>query len=144
VVTVMENPVIGARCLRGQQEGQGRAAYAGSGPAARDRYRVTGPADAQRLRDIYRHSGRYDVRVTPEIIEQAEQPRRSRLSPLPKARKPRSNRRVRRQRRLLDVPSQKDVIKTQASNLLSFLAVPTCMIQTSVEADRDLIRRFLF
>ena len=27
-------------------------------------------SDAQRIAEIYRHSGRYDVHVTPEIIEQ--------------------------------------------------------------------------
>src|SRR5689334_19604443 len=71
VVSVVENPVIGRVAFEGNkkvkdeqlsQEVQSKPRGTLSRPMVQ--------SDAQRIADIYRHSGRYDVRVTPEIIEQ--------------------------------------------------------------------------
>jgi len=70
-VTVVENPVIGRRGLRGNKKVKGRAAFGGNPvQAAGTLSRPMVQSDAQRIAEIYRRSGRYDVRVNPEIIEQ--------------------------------------------------------------------------
>ena len=130
--------------LRGQQEGQGRAAQ-GRDP-------VKGARDAvsprrcrrtlQRLVEVYRRSGRFDIRVDPKIIELAQQPRRSRLR----------NHRGRQDRRQATSNSSAIApIRLTVSRTSSRPPRPGCsrFLQTSdiydpdrVEADRELLRRF--
>jgi len=98
-------------------------------------------SDAQRIVEIYRHSGRYDVRVTPEIIEQPNN-RVDLVFTIQEGAKTGiksiefvgnvaySSYRLR------------DIIKTRESNLLSFLGGADVYDPDRVEADRDLIRRF--
>src|SRR5260370_756476 len=98
-------------------------------------------SDAQRIAEIYRRSGRYDVHVNPEIIEQpnnrvdliftiTEGPKTGVKSIEFIGNPTYSSSRL------------KDVIKTHESNLLSFLASGDVYDPDRVEADRDLIRRF--
>ncbi len=70
IITVTENLGHRPRRLRGQQARQGRAAHAGN-PVQAAR-RVSQPlvqSDVQRIVEIYRRNGRYDVRVEPKIID---------------------------------------------------------------------------
>src|SRR5205807_7915318 len=98
-------------------------------------------SDAQRIVEIYRHSGRYDVRVTTEIIEQPNN-RVDLVFTIQEGAKTGiksiefvgnvaySSYRLR------------DIIKTRESNLLSFPGGADVYDPDRVEADRDLIRRF--
>ena len=99
-------------------------------------------SDTLRIAEIYRRSGRYDVRVTPEIIEQPNNRVDLVFTVDEGAEDRRQVDRVRRQQRLLVVPPASDVIKTHESNLLSFLGSNDIYDPDRVEADRDLIRRF--
>src|SRR5947199_9123677 len=98
-------------------------------------------ADAQRIAEIYRRSGRYDVSVTPEIIEQPNN-RVDLIFTISEGSKTGV--------KSIDFVGNvayssyrlRDVIKTRESNLLSFLGGNDVYDPDRVEADRDLIRRF--
>src|SRR5207248_4824451 len=71
LVTVVENPVIGRVAFEGNKKVKdeqltGEIQSKPRGTLSRPMVQ----SDAQRIAEIYRHSGRYDVHVTPEIIEQ--------------------------------------------------------------------------
>ena len=71
VVTVVENPVIGRVAFEGNKKIKDEQLTAEI--QSKPRGTLSRPmvqSDAQRIAEIYRHSGRYDVTVTPEIIEQ--------------------------------------------------------------------------
>src|SRR6202790_2930116 len=71
LVTVVESPVIGRVAFEGNKKVKDEQLSAEI--QSKPRGTLSRPmvqSDAQRIADIYRHSGRYDVRVTPEIIEQ--------------------------------------------------------------------------
>ena len=142
LVTVVENPVIGRVAFEGNkkikddqlsQEVQSKPRGTLSRPMVQ--------SDAQRIAEIYRRSGRYDVRVNPEIIEQPnnrvdlvfeieEGPKTGVKSVEFVGNNTYSSYRL------------KDIIKTHESNLLSFLGGGDVYDPDRVEADRDLIRRF--
>ena len=71
VVTVVENPVIGRIAFEGNKKVKDDQLSAEI--QSKPRGTLSRPmvqSDAQRIAEIYRRSGRYDVRVLPEIIEQ--------------------------------------------------------------------------
>src|ERR1700712_3004888 len=71
VVSVVENPVIGRIAFEGNKkvkDDQLNAEIQSKPRGTLSRPMVQ--SDAQRISEIYRRSGRYDVRVNPEIIEQ--------------------------------------------------------------------------
>ena len=71
VVTVVENPVINRIAFEGNKKVKDEQLSAEI--QSKPRGTLSRPmvqSDAQRIVEIYRHSGRYDVTVTPEIIEQ--------------------------------------------------------------------------
>jgi len=71
VVTVVENPVIGRVAFEGNKKVKDEQLSAEIQSKPRGTLsRPTVQSDAQRIAEIYRRSGRYDVRVNPEIIEQ--------------------------------------------------------------------------
>jgi len=142
VVTVVENPVIGRVAFEGNKkikDDQLSAEVQSKPRGTLSRPMVQ--ADAQRIAEIYRRSGRYDVRVNPEIIEQP-------------------NNRVDLVFTIIEGSKTgiksiefignytyssyrlKDIIKTHESNLLSFLGGGDTYDPDRVEADRDLIRRY--
>ena len=98
-------------------------------------------SDAQRIVEIYRHSGRYDVTVTPEMIDQPNN-RVDLIFTIQEGGKTSV--------KSIDFVGNsyyssyrlKDIIKTHESNLLSFLGGNDVYDPDRVEADRDLIRRF--
>ena len=70
LVTVIENPVIGKVAFEGNKKIKDD--QLSSEVQSKPRGTLSRPmvqSDAQRIVEIYRHSGRYDVGVTPEIIE---------------------------------------------------------------------------
>ena len=71
VVTVVENPVIGRVAFEGNKKVKDEQLT--SEIQSKPRGTLSRPvvqSDAQRIAEIYRHAGRYDVTVVPEIIEQ--------------------------------------------------------------------------
>src|SRR5215468_2350358 len=142
VVTVVENPVIGRIAFEGNKKVKDEQLTAEI--QSKPRGTLSRPmvqSDALRIAEIYRRSGRYDVHVTPEIIEQpnnrvdliftiAEGPKTAVKSVEFIGNNYYSSYRL------------KDIIKTHESNLLSFLGSADVYDPDRVEADRDLIRRY--
>ncbi|MFN3656389.1 MAG: outer membrane protein assembly factor BamA [Pseudolabrys sp.] len=142
VVTVVENPVIN------------RVAFEGNKKAKDDQLKVevqskprgtlsrpTVQADVQRIIEIYRRSGRFDVRVEPKIIELPN----NRVDLVFEIKE--GDKTGIKDIRFLGAKAfshsrLKDVIKTSESNFLSFLQSGDIYDPDRVEADRDLLRRF--
>src|SRR3984885_501196 len=142
VVTVVENTVLGRVAFEGNKKVKDEQLSAEI--QSKPRGTLSRPmvqSDAQRIVEIYRHSGRYDVTVTPEIIEQPNN-RVDLIFTITEGAKTGiqsvefvgnvaySSYRLR------------DVIKTRESNLLSFLGGNDTYDPDRIEADRDLIRRY--
>ena len=142
VVTVVENAVIGRIAFEGNKKVKDEQLSAEIQSKPRGTFsRPMVQSDAQRIAEIYRRSGRYDVRVTPEIIEQPNN-RVDLIFTVTEGGKTG----VRSIEFVGNVAYSsyrlKDVIKTRESNLLSFLGGADVYDPDRVEADRDLIRRF--
>src|SRR3984893_11716873 len=142
VVTVIENPVIGRVAFEGNKKVKDEQLSAEI--QSKPRGTLSRPmvqSDAQRIAEIYRRSGRYDVRVTPEIIEQPNN-RVDLVFTIVEG----SKTGVKSIDFIGNVAYSsyrlRDVIKTRESNLLSFLGGADVYDPDRVEADRDLIRRF--
>ena len=142
IVTVVENPVIGRVAFEGNKKVKDEQLSAEI--QSKPRGTLSRPmvqSDAQRIAEIYRRSGRYDVRVTPEIIEQPNN-RVDLVFTIVEG--------VKTGVRSIQFVGNsyyssyrlKDIIKTHESNLLSFLGGNDVYDPDRVEADRDLIRRF--
>ncbi|MCK1390911.1 outer membrane protein assembly factor BamA [Bradyrhizobium sp. 1] len=142
VVSVVENPVIGRIAFEGNKKIKDEQLTSEVQSKARGTFsRAMVQSDTLRIAEIYRRSGRYDVRVTPEIIEQpnnrvdlvftVEEGAKTGVKSIEfVGNNAYSSYRLR------------DIIKTHESNLLSFLASSDIYDPDRVEADRDLIRRF--
>jgi outer membrane protein insertion porin family len=142
VVVVVENPVISRVIFEGNKKIKDE--QLSSEVQSKPRGTLSRPmvqSDAQRIAEVYRHSGRYDITVTPEIIEQpnnrvdliftiTEGGKTSIKSVEFVGNSAYSSYRLR------------DVIKTHETNLLSFISGGDTYDPDRVEADRDLIRRF--
>src|ERR1700681_1629870 len=142
VVTVVENPVIGRIAFEGNKKVKDEQLSAEIQSKPRGTFsRPMVQSDAQRIAEIYRRSGRYDVSVTPEIIEQANN-RVDLIFTIAEGGKTG----VKSIEFIGNVAYSsyrlKDIIKTHESNLLSFLGGGDVYDPDRVEADRDLIRRF--
>ena len=98
-------------------------------------------SDAQRIAEIYRRAGRYDVRVDPEIIEQPNN-RVDLIFTVTEGSKTGVKSVEFIGNSAYSSYRLKDIIKTHESNLLSFLGGNDVYDPDRVEADRDLIRRF--
>jgi outer membrane protein insertion porin family len=142
VVTVVENAVIGRIAFEGNKKVKDDQLSAEIQSKPRGTFsRPMVQSDAQRIAEIYRRSGRYDVRVTPEIIEQPNN-RVDLIFTIVEGTKTgvRSIEFVGNSR--YSSYRLRDVIKTRESNLLSFLGGADVYDPDRIEADRDLIRRF--
>ena len=142
VVSVVENPVIGRIAFEGNKKVKDEQLSAEIQSKPRGTFsRPVVQSDAQRIAEIYRRSGRYDVRVNPEIIEQPNN-RVDLVFTIVEG----SKTGVRSIEFVGNVAYSsyrlRDVIKTRESNLLSFLGGADVYDPDRVEADRDLIRRF--
>ena len=142
VVTVVENPVIGRVAFEGNKKVKDDQLTAEVQSKPRGTFsRPMVQSDAERIAEIYRHSGRYDVHVTPEIIEQPNN-RVDLIFTITEGEKTG----IKTIEFVGNVAYSsyrlKDVIKTRESNLLSFLGGNDVYDPDRIEADRDLIRRF--
>jgi outer membrane protein insertion porin family len=142
VITVVENPVIGRVAFEGNKKVKDEQLSAEI--QSKPRGTLSRPmvqSDAQRIAEIYRHSGRYDVRVTPEIIEQPNN-RVDLVFTIVEGSKTGVKSIEFIGNSFYSSYRLKDAIKTRESNLLSFLGGADVYDPDRVEADRDLIRRF--
>ena len=142
VVTVIENPVINKVAFEGNHKVKDEQFASEIQSKPRGTFsRAVVQSDVQRIVDIYQHSGRYDVRVDPKVIE------------LP-------NNRVDLVFEVNEGPKTgvvkinfignnhysdwrlKDVIKSGEMNWVSWIKSNDNFDPDRVEADRDLLRRF--
>src|SRR5579883_1841501 len=142
VVVVVENPVINRIAFEGNKKVKDEQLSGEIQSKARGTFsRPMVQSDAQRIAEIYRRSGRYDVHVTPEIIEQPNN-RVDLIFTIEEG--------VKTGVKSIEFVGNsfyssyrlRDVIKTRESNWLSFLGNGDVYDPDRVEADRDLIRRF--
>jgi len=142
VVVVVENAVIGRIAFEGNKKVKDEQLSAEIQSKPRGTFsRPMVQSDAQRIAEIYRRSGRYDVRVTPEIIEQPNN-RIDLVFTITEGSKTGVKSIEFIGNQAYSSYRLKDVIKTHESNLLSFLGGGDVYDPDRVEADRDLIRRF--
>jgi len=142
VVTVVENPVIGRIAFEGNKKVKDEQLSAEI--QSKPRGTLSRPmvqSDAQRIAEIYRRSGRYDVRVNPEIIEQPNN-RVDLVFTITEGGKTGVKSVEFVGNNAYSSYRLKDIIKTHEANLLSFLGGGDVYDPDRVEADRDLIRRF--
>jgi outer membrane protein insertion porin family len=142
VVTVIENPVINRVAFEGNKKIKDEQLSAEV--QSKPRGTLSRPmvqSDAQRIAEIYRHSGRYDVRVDPEIIEQPNN-RVDLVFTITEGAKTGVKSIEFIGNNAYSSYRLKDIIKTHESNLLSFLASGDIYDPDRVESDRDLIRRY--
>ncbi|MBR0697505.1 outer membrane protein assembly factor BamA [Bradyrhizobium lablabi] len=142
VVVVVENPVIGRIAFEGNKKVKDEQLTSEIQSKPRGTFsRPMVQSDAQRIAEIYRRSGRYDVRVNPQIIEQPNN-RVDLIFEITEG--------VKTGVRSIEFVGNvayssyrlRDVIKTRESNILSFLGGNDVYDPDRVEADRDLLRRF--
>jgi outer membrane protein insertion porin family len=142
VVTVIENPVIGRVAFEGNKKVKDEQLTAEI--QSKPRGTLSRPmvqSDAQRIVEVYRHSGRYDVSVNPQIIEQPNN-RVDLIFEVNEGQKTSVQSIEFVGNNAFSSYRLKDVIKTHEHNFLSFLASGDLYDPDRVEADRDLIRRF--
>jgi outer membrane protein insertion porin family len=142
VVTVIENPVIGRLAFEGNKKVKDEQLSAEI--QSKPRGTLSRPmvqSDAQRIAEIYRHQGRYDVRVTPEIIEQPNN-RVDLIFTIVEGSKTGVKSVDFIGNNFYSSYRLRDIIKTRESNLLSFLGGNDVYDPDRIEADRDLIRRY--
>jgi outer membrane protein insertion porin family len=142
VVTVVESAVInriqfeGNRSVKDEQIAQ-EIQSKPRGPLSR----VAVRNDVQRIIDIYRANGRYDVRVEPKIIEVANG-RVDLVFEIGEGKKTTVRTISFVGNRAYGAGRLKDVIKTAESGILSFLRSNDVYDADRIEADKDLLRRF--
>jgi outer membrane protein insertion porin family len=142
VVTVVENPVINRIAFEGNKKVKDEQLLLEVQSKARGTFsRPTVQADVQRLVDIYRRNGRFDIRVEPKIIELPNN-RVDLIYEINEGPKTGVKQVNFVGNRAYSSYRLKDVIKTSESNLLTFLQTADVYDADRIEADRDLIRRF--
>ena len=142
VVSVVENAVIGRVAFEGNKKIKDEQLSAEIQSKPRGTFsRALVQSDTLRIAEIYRRSGRYDVRVTPEIIEQPSN-RVDLIFTVDEGVKTGVKSVEFIGNDAFSASRLRDIIKTHESNLLSFLGNNDIYDPDRVEADRDLIRRF--
>jgi outer membrane protein insertion porin family len=142
VVSVVENPVINRVAFEGNKKVKDEQLAAEIQSKSRGTLsRPMVQADALRITEIYRRSGRYDVRVDPEMIQQPNN-RVDLIFVITEGQKTGVKSVEFVGNHAFSSYRLKDVIKTHESNWLSFLSSGDIYDPDRVEADRDLIRRF--
>jgi len=142
VVTVVENPVINRVAFEGNKKAKDDQLQAETQSKPRGTLsRPTVQADVQRIIEIYHRSGRFDVSVSPKIIELPNN-RVDLVFEIKEGDKTGIKDIVFVGAKAFSHGRLKDVIKTSASNLLSFLQTTDIYDADRIEADRDLLRRF--
>ena len=142
IVTVVENPVINRIAFEGNtrvKDDQLKLEIQSKERGTLSRAVVQ--SDVQRIVEVYRRSGRYDVTVVPKIIElpnsrvdlvyEIREGSKTTISSIEFV----GNRAYSSWR-------LKDVVRTTQTNILSFIQSTNIYDQDRLEADRELLRRF--
>jgi outer membrane protein insertion porin family len=142
IVTVAEAPVVdrvqfeGNKSLKDKQlTDEVRSKARGTLLAA------TVQADVTRLVEVYKHSGRFDVKIVPKTVAHAGD-RVDLVFEITEGEKTTVKRIDFAGNRAFAARRLKDAIKTGQTNVLSFLTGSDLYDPDRVEADRDLLRRF--
>jgi outer membrane protein insertion porin family len=142
VVVVVENPVINKVAFEGNKKVKDEQLQAEVQSKARGTLsRPMVQSDAQRIVEIYRHAGRYDVRVDPQIIQQPNN-RVDLVFEITEGAKTGVQGIDFVGNHAFSSYRLKDIIKTRESNWLSFLGNNDVYDPDRIESDRDLIRRY--
>ncbi len=142
IVTVVENAVINRVAFEGNKKVKDEMLTAEV--QSKPRGTLSRPmvqADVQRIVDIYRRSGRYDIRVVPKIIELPNN-RVDLVFEINEGAKTGIRRIEFVGNNSFSSSRLKDEIKTTESGWFSFLQTTDIYDPDRVEADRDLLRRF--
>ncbi|MBV8354878.1 MAG: outer membrane protein assembly factor BamA, partial [Candidatus Eremiobacteraeota bacterium] len=142
IVTVVEAPVIDKVVFEGNQrvkDDQLKNEIQSKPRGTLSRAMVQ--ADVQRILDIYRHAGRYDVHVDPKVITRPNN-RVDLVFEIRDGEKTPVRQITFVGNRTFSARQLRDVVKTNETNLLSFFKSTDVYDPDRVEADRDLLRRF--
>jgi outer membrane protein insertion porin family len=142
VVRVVENAVINRVAFEGNYKAKDDQLQGELQSKPRGTYsRAVVQADVQRILDIYQRSGRYDVSVTPKIIELPNS-RVDLVFEINEGAKTGVQKVVFVGNKAYSDYRLKDVIKTSQTDWLSWIRSNDFYDADRVEADRDLLRKF--
>jgi outer membrane protein insertion porin family len=142
IVTVVENSVISRIQFEGNKRVKDEQLLAEIQSKPRGALsRPTVQADVQRIVEIYRRNGRYDIRVEPKIIDRPNN-RVDLVFEINEGGKTTVKEISFQGNRAYSTWRLRDVIKTGQSNLLSFLKNNDLYDPDRIESDRELLRRF--
>jgi outer membrane protein insertion porin family len=142
IVTVVENPVINRVAFEGNKKAKDEQLTAEIQSKARGTFsRATVQADVSRIVDVYHHSGRYDVRVEPKVIELPNN-RVDLVFEINEGSKTGVASIIFVGNRHFSDYRLRDVIKTGITTWWSFLKSNDIYDADRMEVDRDLLRRF--
>jgi len=142
IVTVVENSVISRIQFEGNKRVKDEQLLAEIQSKPRGSLaRSTVQSDVQRIVEIYRRNGRYDVRVEPKIIDRANN-RVDLVFEINEGGKTTVKDIEFVGNRAYSAWRLRDVIKTGQSNLLSFLKNNDLYDPDRIESDRELLRRW--
>jgi outer membrane protein insertion porin family len=142
IITVVENSVISRIQFEGNKRVKDEQLTAEIQSKARGSLsRPTVQSDVQRIVEIYRRAGRYDVRVEPKIIERPNN-RVDLVFEINEGGKTTVKDIDFVGNRAYSGWRLRDVVKTGQSNLLSFLKNNDLYDPDRIEADRELLRRW--
>lgn len=142
IVTVVENPVISRVLFEGNKKIKDE--QLSTEVQSKPRGSLSRPvvqSDTQRITEIYRRQGRYDVTVVPQIIEQPNN-RVDLIFEITEGGKTGVKSIEFVGNNAVSSFRLRDIIKTRETNILSFLGSGDVYDPDRVEADRDLIRRY--
>src|SRR3954464_15048999 len=142
IVTVVENSVISRIQFEGNKRVKDEQLLAEIQSKPRGSLsRPTVQSDVQRIVEIYRRNGRYEVSVTPKIIDRPNN-RVDLVFEVNEGGKTTVQDIIFIGNRAYSDWRLKDVIRTSKSNILSFLKTNNLYDPDRVESDRDLLRRW--
>src|SRR5262252_4919558 len=142
IITVVENPVINRIQFEGNKKVKDEQLR--SEIQSKERGTLSRPivqADVARLVEVYRRSGRFDVRIEPKIIELPNN-RVDLVYEITEGTKTGVKSIEFVGNRAYSGYRLKDVIKTSETGLLAFLQTGDIYDPDRIEADRELLRRF--
>jgi outer membrane protein insertion porin family len=142
ILTVVENPVINRIAFEGNKKVKDEQLK--SEIQSRERGTLSRPvvqADVARMVDVYRRSGRFDIRIEPKIIELPNN-RVDLVFEISEGEKTGVKLIEFIGNRAYSAYRLKDVIKTSETGILAFLQTGNIYDPDRVEADRELLRRF--
>jgi outer membrane protein insertion porin family len=141
-ITVVENPVINRIAFEGNKKVKDEQLK--SEIQSKERGTLSRPvvqADTARLVEVYRRSGRFDIRIEPKIIELPNN-RVDLVYEITEGAKTGVKTIDFVGNRVYSGSRLKDVIKTSETGILAFLQTGDIYDPDRIEADRELLRRF--